>query len=74
VRRSAAGPASERTIQGLDSEQGAILHARSRLGSRRIEPAPKPPIVVTRNAKLLSLLMILESLRQAPVSLDAQKV
>ncbi|HVX71979.1 MAG: hypothetical protein ACTHKD_03265 [Devosia sp.] len=31
-------------------------------------------LAVTRNAKLLSLLMILESLRQAPVSLAAQKV
>lgn len=44
-------------------------------------PASKPQtaaadrqVAVTRNAKLLSLLMILESLRQAPVSLDAQKV
>jgi len=39
-----------------------------------MEPAPRPQIAPTRNAKLLSLLMILESLRQAPVSLDEQKV
>lgn len=45
------------------------------------EAAPTPRLAaeiaqpaVTRNAKVLSLLIILESLRQAPVSLDAQKV
>jgi len=29
---------------------------------------------IARNAKVLSLLMILETLRQTPVTLDAQKV
>ena len=46
------------------------------------EPAVKPPAssaegtqpAVARNAKVLSLLMILETLRQSPVALDAQKV
>jgi hypothetical protein len=46
------------------------------------EPAVKPPAssaegtqpAVARNAKVLSLLMILETLRQTPVALDAQKV
>ncbi|OJX19546.1 MAG: hypothetical protein BGO82_07415 [Devosia sp. 67-54] len=42
--------------------------APPRLAAEIAQPA------VTRNAKVLSLLMILESLRQAPVSLDAQKV
>ena len=40
-------------------------------------PAPATEITqpaVTRNAKVLSLLMILETLRQSPVALDAQKV
>jgi hypothetical protein len=40
-------------------------------------PAPVSEVsqpAVARNAKVLSLLMILETLRQAPVALDAQKV
>ena len=41
--------------------------------------APPPSVEVTqpaiaRHAKVLSLLMILETLRQSPVALDAQKV
>ena len=41
--------------------------------------APTPTVeagqpAVARNAKVLSLLMILETLRQSPVALDAQKV
>jgi hypothetical protein len=46
------------------------------------EPAINPPAprgefvqqVPVRNAKVLSLLVILETLRQAPISLDPQKV
>lgn len=40
-------------------------------------PAPRIEIVqpvAIRSAKVLSLLLILEALRQAPVSLDPQKV
>lgn len=40
-------------------------------------PAPRSEVVQpvpVRNAKVLSLLVILETLRQVPISLDAQKV
>jgi hypothetical protein len=45
--------------------------AMIRIPARTVEPVQ--PVVV-KNAKLLSLLVILESLRQVPVSLDPQKV
>ena len=46
------------------------------------ETAARPPApavgasqpAIARNAKVLSLLMILETLRQSPVALDTQKV
>lgn len=40
-------------------------------------PAPSAEVTqpaIVRNAKVLSLLMILETLRQTPVALDPQKV
>ena len=46
-------------------------------GEPTARPAPVVdgrPVVPVQNAKVLSLLLILEALRQAPVSLDPQKV
>jgi hypothetical protein len=39
-----------------------------------VAPATRAETVPTRGAKVLSLLVILESLRQAPLPLDGQKV
>lgn len=43
--------------------------------TKRVTPVAEvaQPVMI-RNAKVLSLLVILETLRQAPVALDAQKV
>lgn len=56
---------------------GSLL--REALAGECAAKAPAPSVEVTqpaivRNAKVLSLLMILETLRQSPVALDTQKV
>ena len=56
---------------------GSLL--RDAAGAETVARAPAPAVeasqpAIARNAKVLSLLMILETLRQSPVALDAQKV
>jgi hypothetical protein len=47
---------------------------RDAFAAQPVEPAARVETMPSRSAKVLSLLVILESLRQAPLALDGQKV